>query len=489
MAFIDSSALNVALPTLQEDLGATGAELLWVVNAYALPLAALILVGGSLGDRFGRKRVFMLGIIIFAGASLLCGLAPSITTLIVARTLQGIGGALMVPGSLSIISAFFPVATRGRAIGTWSAFSTLTTIIGPALGGGLADLGLWRGVFFINLPFALVSLTILYRYVPESHDETSTPQIDYGGAILATLGLAALSYGLIQAGEGTISLRVIIFVLTGLVSLLAFGWIEWHSSHPMVNLDLFKSRTFAGTNIMTLFLYAALAGAVFFIPLNLVQVQGYSQSVAGFALLPFALILTVMSRWAGGLVDRYGPRLPLTIGPTIVGLGFAGFALIGLTAGPASYWTSFFPCAILLGIGMGMTVAPLTTAVMGSVSSRQAGVASGVNNAVARTAGVLAIAILGAIALTFFKQSLEARTDDLALSSESRQWLEQEAVELAAAQVPPDLPTQTTAAVQGAIRWAFIDTFRVVCLIAAVWAWLSAVLAALTVEKRMVAVE
>ncbi|MCB9437829.1 MAG: MFS transporter [Anaerolineales bacterium] len=489
MAFIDGSALNVALPTLQEDLGATGAELLWVVNAYALPLAALILVGGSLGDRYGRKLIFMIGIVIFAVASLLCGVAPTITFLIGARMLQGIGGALMVPGSLSIISAFFPVTTRGRAIGTWSAFSTLTTILGPVLGGWLADIGFWRGIFFINLPLALITLAILWHHVPESRDEDSARQIDGRGAVFATLGLAALSYGLIQAGEGTVSLWATLFIAIGVGSLAAFVWTEANSPHPMVNLDLFKSGTFAGTNMMTLFLYAALAGAVFFIPLNLVQVQGYRQSEAGFALLPFAVILTVMSRWAGGLVDRYGPRLPLTIGPIIVGCGFALFALIGQTDGPNSYWTSFFPGAIMLGVGMGITVAPLTTAVMGSVSSRKAGVASGVNNAVARTAGVLAIAILGALALGIFKHSLEARTDKITLSDDAIAWLDGEAVKLAAAQVPPDLPTKTTAAVQGAIHWAFIDTFRVVCAIAASWAWLSAGLAALTIEKRMAAVE
>jgi EmrB/QacA subfamily drug resistance transporter len=486
MAFIDGTALNVALPALQKDLEASGTSLLWIMNAYALPLAAFILVGGVLGDRLGRKRVFMTGIATFTVASLACGLASSTGLLIAARAIQGLGAALMVPGSLSIISASFEASKRGQAIGTWSAFSTLTTILGPVLGGVLAEAGLWRGVFFINLPIATVSVFILARRVPESYDEHAPAQIDYIGGLLAIVGLAALTFGFIQAGEGELNYTlVIITVGMGMLTLLVFVLVEARSTHPMVNLALFKSRTFSGTNLMTLFLYAALSGGLFFVPLNLVQVQGYQESQAGFALLPFALLLTAMSRWAGGLVDRLGPRLPLVIGPSIVGVGFLLFALVGLTAGPVDYWLTFFPGAITIGIGMGITVAPLTTAVMGSVSSQKAGVASGVNNAIARTAGVLAVATMGAVALLAFSNRLESRADSITLSSEARNNLQDEAVRLAQAKVPDGLSPETETQVQNAIKLAFVDAFQLVSFIAAGLCWLSALLAGLMVEKRM----
>lgn len=490
MAFIDGSALNVALPALQDDLGASGASLLWIINAYGLPLAALILVGGVMGDRFGRKRLFMIGIGIFTVASFACGLAPSTGFLIAARAVQGVGGALMVPGSLSIISATFKPDKRGRAIGTWSSFSTLTTILGPVLGAVLADIGLWRAVFFINLPIAAISLWILSRHVPESYDHNAPEKIDFLGGTLATLGLAALTFGFIRAGEDITDGPVILAALgIGVVFLSAFVWVEAHSAYPMVSLSLFKSRTFSGTNLMTLFLYAALSGGLFFIPLNLVQVQGYDQSLAGFALLPFAILLTLMSRWAGGLVDRFGPRLPLTIGPTIVGAGFLLFAFIGLTDGTRDYWFTFFPPAVLVGVGMGVTVAPLTTAVMGSVSSQKSGVASGVNNAVARTAGVLAIAVLGAIALIAFSNQLESRTDQIELSGDERAALEDEAAQLAEAKPPTGVSADVKSEVEHAIDLAFVDTFRLVSFIAAGLCWLSALLAFLTVENRMVMVD
>jgi len=485
MAFIDSSALNVALPAIQADLGASGAQLLWVVNAYSLMLASLILVGGSLGDHLGRKRVFMIGISLFAAASLVCGLAPSAGALIAARAVQGVGGALMVPGSLAIISAYFGPGTRGRAIGTWSMFSTLTTILGPLVGGELASRGLWRAVFFINLPLAVIALAVLYLKVPESRDETAPPGLDYLGALLATLGLAGITYGFIQGPDlGWNNPQILFALVGGLVALAAFVVVETRSDHPMVPLSLFKSRTFAGTNLLTLFLYGALSAALFFLPLNLVQVQGYNEAEAGRSFLPFAIILTALSRWSGWLVDRVGPRWPLTVGPTITGVGFFLLSLPGLTHGFADYWTSYFPAIVVMGIGMGVTVAPLTTAVMGSVSSNRAGTASGINNAVARTAGVLAIAIMGALALVAFRGALEARTVQLGLPSEVRVALESEASKLADADAPPGLPPQTQAAVEESIKLAFVDTFRLTTYIAAGLAWLSALLAALTVESR-----
>lgn len=488
MAFIDSSALNVALPALQADLGASGADLLWIVNAYALLLAALILVGGSLGDIFGRKRVFLLGIGLFALASLLCGLAPNTAFLIGARALQGIGGALMVPGSLAIISASFGPGQRGKAIGTWSAFSTITTILGPVLGGVLAEAGLWRVIFFINLPLAAMAIAALLLRVPESRAEHEPQRVDYAGALLATAGLGGITYGFVEApARGWGDPLILTALLGGALALGAFVAVEARSDHPMMPLRLFRSRTFSGANLMTLFLYAALYGMLFFFPLNLIQVQGYGETLAGLASLPSIILLTVLSPWAGGLVDRYGPRLPLTIGPALAGLGFLLFALPGLTEGPGDYWTSFFPASALQGLGLAITVAPLTTAVMGSVAASRSGAASGINNAVARTAGVLAVAVMGAVALLAFSAALEARTAELALGAEARAALQAAAAHLGGAQPPAGLDAATTAQVAQSIRLAFVDTFRLLAGIGAALAWISAILAALTVEPRLVA--
>lgn len=491
MAFIDGSALNVALPALQADLNAAGADLLWIINAYLLMLASLILVGGSLGDHFGRKRIFMTGIGTFITASLVCGFAPDTLILIIARAVQGVGGALMIPGSLAIISALFPSGERGKAIGTWSAFSTITTVGGPILGGFLAEAGLWRFVFFINLPLGLVALWILYRYVPETRDETAPRELDYPGALLGIIALGGLTYGFIELGRlgpllGWSDPTVIGSLIVGVASFILFVVTEYRSSHPMVSLSLFKSRTFSGVNLMTLFLYAALAGSLFFLPLNLVQVQGYPESVAGFTFLPFTLLLAGMSRWAGGLIDRYGPRLPLTIGPVIVGIGFMALSLPGMTAGPAEYWTTYFPGIVIIGIGMGITVAPLTTAVMGSVSSNHAGIASGVSNAVTRTAQVLATAIMGAVALAVFTSTLTTNTATIGdLTAADRIAIEAEAQKLGDASVPETIPDSRVDEVQRAIDESFIATFRLIMTIAALLCWLSALLAGIIVERRL----
>lgn len=488
MAFIDSSALDVASSALQRDLGIDSTRLFWIINIYALFLAALIMVGGSLGDHYGRKRVFMAGIAVFAGASLMCGFAPNADVLIVARGTQGIGGALMVPGSLAILTASFSSEKRGKAIGTWSTFSTITTLFGPAVGGWLAGQGLWRAVFFINLPLAVITLGVLALKVPESRDTSASEQLDYPGALLATLGLAAITYGFLEAPTyGLGDARILAALVGGLIALVLFVVVEARSDHPMVPLKLFRSRTFSGTNALTLFLYAALRVAPFFLVLNLIQVQAYPQEVAGFAFLPFGILLAVMSRWAGGLVDRVGPRLPLTIGPLIAGVGFFLFALPGLTGGTADYWTTYFPAIVILGVGMGITVAPLTTAVMGSAPAESSGTASGINNAVARTAGVLAVAIIGSIALFVFSNNLEAQTAGLNLTETSRTELRAEASKMGEAQAPASLSGDEKTGVQTAIRWAFVDTFRFVAVVAGVLAWLSALLAWVLVDRGRMA--
>jgi EmrB/QacA subfamily drug resistance transporter len=480
MAFIDGSALNVALPALQKELHADGAQLLWIVNAYLLTLASLILLGGSLGDHYGRKRIFTLGIVIFALASLACGLAPTIGFLLIMRVIQGIGGALMVPGSLAIIEAIFREDRRGQGIGLWSSFSTLTTIMGPAIGGVLAGAGLWRFVFFINLPLAAVSLFALTR-VPETRDEEAPRQLDYPGVVLVAVGLGLLTFGAIQFGAATRSAAqttgAIVAIVAGIAALVAFVFVETRSTHPLVRLDLFRSRVFTGTNVMCVFLYGALSGALFFLPLNLIQIQGYSATIAGFALLPFSIFLAILSPIMGRLVDRLGPRIPLTVGPIIVALGFILLSLPGITAGPSAYWYTYFPGSVALGVGMGITVAPLTTAVMGSVASSHAGVASGVNNAVTRASQVLALAVLGAIALFAFSSALEAHANDLPLNPQQRQELVQGAGGLGNTPIPPGLDQSAQQKTQDAIDQAFVQMFRLLTLIAAGMALLAGALA------------
>lgn len=489
MAFIGQAALSLALPAIQVELKASGADLLWITNAFQLLLGALILVGGALGDQFGRKRIYMIGIVIFAGASLACGLAPNTQILIGARAIQGIGGALMIPGSLAIISAYFDNKTRGQAIGTWASFTTMTSVAGPMLGGIFADLGLWRLVFFINLPLAAAALWALVNHVPESRDEEAPPSLDYVGAVLVTLGLAGIVYGITEIGRsgsaGMSNPFLVVSLVGGVMALVAFVFNEARSDHPLMSLSLFRSRTFTGANILTLLVYGALGGALFFLPLNLVQVQGYGATVAGLAQLPFSVLLIVMSPWAGGLVDRYGPRLPLVIGPIIVGVAYIVLALPGVTAGPADYWLTYFPAFMLFGFGMGIVVAPLTTSVMGSVPQHSAGVASGINNAISRASGSLALAVLGGIALISFTGALNTRVADLNIPAEAQAALEENAGDLAAVPIPESLSEEQAATVQQAVNASFIDTFRLTMFIAAGLCFLSSVLSAVMIDKRL----
>jgi EmrB/QacA subfamily drug resistance transporter len=478
MAFIDGSVVNVALPAIQSGLNVSVEGAQWVVNAYTLMLGALMLVGGSAGDRFGRRRVFALGAAIFTAGSVGCGLAPNATVLIAARVVQGIGGALLVPVSLAIISAAFPAPERGKALGTWAGFSAVTTALGPVLGGWLVDTLSWRAIFFINVPIAVITLGIAFRHVPESREASADAALDWPGGLLAALGLGALAYGLTAASERdwthpSVSGSLILSAAL----MIAFIWREARAASPMLPFGLFRSMTFTGANMMTLLLYFALSGAFFFLPFDLIQIRGYSATLAGAAFLPFTLIMGGLSRWSGGLMDRYGARLPLIAGPVIAAAGLALFALPDIGG---SYWVTLFPGMVVLGLGMTISVAPLTTTVMSSVEDRHAGTASGINNAVSRIAGMLAVALLGTLAVGAFGSALETRLTALPVTPEIRRALKAEVAKLAEAQVPSQVRGEQRLVLEQALNESFVQSFRFVMLISASLALLAALCAGLT---------
>jgi EmrB/QacA subfamily drug resistance transporter len=482
MAFIDTSVVNVALPAIQADLSTGVREAQWVVNAYMLMLGALLLVGGAAGDRFGRRRVFIIGIAVFAAASVACAWAPNAAALITSRTVQGVGGALLVPGSLAIISAMFPEQERGRAIGTWAGASALTTALGPVVGGWLVDTWSWRIIFLINVPIAVVAIALALWRMPESRDESGDVAVDWVGGGLAVFGLGALAYGLTLASEhGWTGATVLGSIALGILMLSLFLWREARARHPMMPLELFRSRDFSGANVITLLLYFALGGAMFFIPFNLIRIQGYSAAAAGAAFLPFSLIMGVLSRWSGGLIDKYGARTLLTIGPAIVAVGFALLAVPGIGG---SYWTTFFPPMVVVGFGMAVSVAPLTTSVMRAVEDRHAGVASGINNATARIAGMLAVAVLGMVAVAAFGKAVDQRIDRMSLSSETRELVRAEVPKLAEAQPPRSVEGAQRDEIQRAFKDSFVYSFRLVSLLAAALAFASAVCGWLTIAPN-----
>ncbi len=482
MAFIDSTVVNVALPVMQADLNATVAGAQWIVESYALLLTALILTGGALGDRYGRRRIYGLGIVLFAVASAWCGLAPSIGQLVAARAVQGLGAALLIPTSLALITASFEPERRGRAIGTWSAFSAMTMALGPVLGGWLVEHISWRAVFFINLPLAAGVLAVIFSRVPESRQRDGNAGLDWRGALLVTLGLGGVVYALIESpGHGFGHPAIAGSLAAGLVLLAAFLAVEARSRAPMMPPGLFRGRAFSGANLLTLLLYGALSVVLFFLPFNLLHVQGYSATATGLAVLPFSLCVTLLSRWSGGLADRFGARVPLVAGPLVAAAGMALFAVPGIGGG---YWTTFFPAVLLLGIGMGLTAAPLTTAVLGAVRDAQTGMASGINNAVARLAGLLAIALLGIVMLSVFGGRLDDRLAGMNLPAAMVRSLAEQRTQLAAATLPKGTEPELQASLQSAVDEAFVAGFRRVMLLCAGMGLVAAVTAAVSLGGK-----
>ncbi|MDB5024410.1 MAG: family efflux transporter permease subunit [Mucilaginibacter sp.] len=487
MAFIDATALNVVLPSLQKSIDATGTDLFWLLNAYLLMLASLILIGGSLGDKLGRKKIFMVGIFIFIAGSAACGFAPNVFLLIIFRILQGIGGALMIPGSLSLISSSINENERGKAIGTWSAVTTVVTMGGPILGGALADAGLWRYIFFINVPIGLVALLILFLKVKESRDENAGKAIDISGAIAIALSLALITFGFLRIpAVGFHSWQVYITLPPGLVLLIVFLYIEKKSKHPMMPLHLFTNATFGGVNLLTFFLYAGLGAGMLFLSLNLVQAQGYSQLQSGLTFLPFTILMITIARYAGSFADKHGPRLLLIVGPATAGAGLLVLSFVKQTNGPADYWTTFFPGILVFGLGMSFTVAPLTAAVMGSVSDHLSGTASGVNNALTRISNVFANAIFGAMAVLFFTGALQEHIKNIPFNAKEKQTVMAQAVNLGNAKVPDNIPAADKAIIVRFYRKSFILAYANIMRICAGLGFLGALMSFVFVKNSAV---
>jgi len=480
MAFLDGTVVNVALPVIQRELRMTMDLAQWIVEAYALLLSSLVLVGGALGDRYGRSRIFTTGVAVFALASAACGLAPDARLLIAARALQGAGAALLVPGSLSLISAANTAKERGAAIGTWSAFSAITGAIGPVAGGWVVAHGSWRWLFFFNVPIAVIVVVMTVLRVGETRDEDAADGTDWLGAALATAGLGFIVFGLIDSARVPGHTRLAAYLVAGMLSLVGFLVVEARTRSPMVPLSLFRSRTFAGANLLTLLLYAALGATMFFLPFDLIQVHGYTPLEAGASLLPFVVLIAAMSPFVGAASARFGARAPLVAGPLVAS---AGFALLALPGSGGSYVTTFFPGVVVLGVGMGITVAPLTTAVMGSVEVRHSGVASGINNAVARAAGLLAIAALGVVLLAAFDGALDDALARMSLLPTVAHLVSTERGKLLGADFSSIDPALAEA-LRHAFAAAYVAAFRTLMLVNATMAAASGLGAAVLIARR-----
>ncbi len=472
MEFIDGTVVNIALPSLQRSFVATGTQVQWVVEAYALFLASLLLAGGSLGDRFGLRRAFLAGVVLFVCASVWCGLAPNLTQLLIARSMQGIAGALLVPNSLAFLSASYSGVQRGRAIGIWSGFASMMTAVGPVIGGWMVQHGSWRWVFFINLPIALLTVWIVLNKTPKVDAPAQPRAVDWKGALLGTLGLSALTYSLMEWDSAHALVRLV--GIAGIATLAAFVLVERRAKEPMMPIELFQSRTFSGANILTFFLYAALSGTLFYLPLNLIQIQGFTPTQAGMAMLPLVLTLFLLSSWAGGLVDRYGPRLPLTMGPLIAACGYALFAIPGVGQ---PYWKAYLPALTVLGLGMAMSVAPLTTTVMSSVTPAKSGAASGINNAISQTAALLALAISSPLFYQAFAKSLPIRLGQHGVAPNLKTQISNQSRRLGAIETRDPLGRQ-------AVDESFVTAFRLIALLACGSATAAGVTAAFTVSSQ-----
>ncbi|HKU82137.1 MAG TPA: MFS transporter [Candidatus Tumulicola sp.] len=469
LVFIDSTVVSIALPVIQTQFRSSAFAAQWVVEAYTLVLAALMLLCGALGDRYGRKRIFLMGIGVFAAGSILCGLAPSMPALVAARVLQGLGGTMLAPASLAILGAAFEGAQRGRAVGTWSGLTAVAGAIGPVAGGTIVDHAGWRWVFFINVPIAIAVILIAARHVGETRDDQARGPLDVLGSLAITAALGGIVYAFVVSGLEGWSARAIGAMIGGIVALIAFVQRERRILNPILPLGLFASRAFSGINVMTFLLYGALGGLFYFLPFVMIQVDGYSATIAGLAMLPFLALLVLLSRYAGALAYRAGRRTLLVAGPSVTAAGFLAFAVLP----NLHYWPGIFPSVVLVGIGMGFTVAPLTTTMIDSVPEHNVGVASGINNAVSRVAGLLAIAVLGAIVAAAFNARLDARMNAAGFDAAQRRDVGAQRDAMAGARHADSRETAI-------VRDAYVDGFRVAASMCALLAAGSALAAAAT---------
>ena len=483
MVYLDGTVVTVALPQIQKDFHASVSGLQWLIDIYILSLTIPILVAGSLSDYYGRKKLFNIGLVGFTLASVACGAAANMNQLIIARVFQGISGAIMLPGSLAILNATFPPKVRGRTVGTWSAFTPIATAIGPLLGGWLVDNVSWRAAFYINVPLAVITLYLSWRYVPESKSEEVPERQDWLGAGLITIGLGGVIFGLIEGPKrGWADPLVWISLATSLICLTAFVIVEMRIKHPLVPVSLFKHKIFSGVTLMTFILYFAMSGVFFFLTLNLQQIQEFTATQAGAAFMPIIILLFLISRAAGSFADRVGPRLPMIVGPIIIGIGFFMYMIPGVEA---NYWLTFLPATIVFGIGLGITVAPLTTVALGAVPTHLSGLASGVSNAVSRVATMLAVAMLGFVMVVQFTASLERHTQDLPLTEQDRLLLDQEALKLGGAQAPVQLEPAAKAKVEVVIDQSFVDAFRLMMGLCGILAFVSAAVSVATISNKI----
>ncbi len=482
MIFLDTTIVNVALPSIQRDLAAPLSGLEWIVNSYALLLAALLLMGGSIGDVYGRKVAFLTGLLIFATASVLCGLAPNLSVLIAARALQGLGGALLVPGSLAMIQVVIVQEDSARAIGLWAGLAGITTAVGPLLGGYLVGAASWRWIFFINVPLGIITFLATARHVPTNRDEDATKDLDWSGALTSVMALGGLTYCLIEGPQrGWGSPQVVTAIAVGALGLVLFPLRELRTVHPMVPLSIFRSRNFTGANLATVGVYFSMGGGLLFLVLDLQQVEGYSPLQAGAALLPISVLLLFLSSRVGGLMTRFGARLPLTLGPAMTG---AGFLLFTANGRHLNYVLNLVPPVLLVGIGMSVFVTPLATTVMTSIPEHLGGIASGVNNAVTRVASLLAIAVLGLIMVSRFGSTLALQTQHLPIDGQARAALIAHADRLADDPMPPHLNAVQKRGVRQAVDASFTDGFHWVMGTCAALCLLSAVFSAVVIRDE-----
>ncbi len=480
IAFLDGTVVNVAIPTIQKFFATDLGSVLWVVNAFSLMEACLLLVSGSLSDRLGRKRLFVSGMVLFVISSIACGFSNSIGILIVFRAMQGVGSAMMIPGSLSLISTNTAPERRNKAIGLWSGISGAFGIVGPFVGGFIVQHFSWRMIFFINVPLGLLAIAVALYFVPESKSKT-TSSIDWRGAVLVFLGLLGVSYALMSVPDaGWGSLRVLSCLTSGVVLFSTFIYTQLHAATPLLPLQIFKRPLVAGANLMTFLLYFALNSTFFFLMLNLQQIQKFSPLQAGLATLPAVLVITFLSGSGGTFADRYGPRLPLIAGQILVA---AGIGLL-LTAGAdAHYFYTFFPALILFGLGMALVIAPITNSAL-SVSDEYSGVASGVNNAITGVSALLAIAVLGALVVPIFTMSLHERLQASSLTARQQEVIFLQSPKFGAIEVPFSFGAEAQAAATHAVTDSFVFSFRVMMGINVTLALMSAGVAALFIQKK-----